>query len=125
MYTDPTAWPLHENTMLEGAKADTTGVALPLNPVGGSRIERLSCAERPTLLGYCLDRSKAVFILTRYVAGSDCQSSGGQQVRGRDRRGPFSTIRSHIAPAALHVYLHLCISARHGSPRGEGVTAPQ
>lgn len=22
MYTDPTAWPLHENTMLEGAKAD-------------------------------------------------------------------------------------------------------
>ena len=65
MYTDPTAWPLHENTMLEGAKADTTGVALPLNPVGGSRIERLSCAERPTLLGYCLDRSKAVFILTR------------------------------------------------------------
>jgi hypothetical protein len=26
-----------------------------------------------------------------------------------DGCGPFSTIRTHIAPAALHVYFHLCI----------------
>jgi hypothetical protein len=64
MYTDPTAWPLHENTMLEGAKADTSGVALSLNPVKGSRIERLSCAERLKQLGTRLDRSRTVFALT-------------------------------------------------------------
>jgi hypothetical protein len=65
MYTDPTAWPLHENTMLEGAKADTTVVALSMILVRGSRIECSYCAERSTPLGPCLDRSRAVFTLTR------------------------------------------------------------
>jgi hypothetical protein len=30
----------------------------------------------------------------------------------RDGCGPFSTIRTHIAPAALHVYFYLCIAPR-------------
>jgi hypothetical protein len=41
-----------------------------------------------------------------------------------DGCGPFSTIRTHIAPAALHVYFPPVHTPRHLSPRDRGVTGP-
>jgi hypothetical protein len=49
---------------------------------------------------------------------------GGQQVAGRNGCGPFSTIRTHIAPAALHVYFPLVHTPGCLSPRDNGVTEP-
>jgi hypothetical protein len=104
MYTDPTAWPLHENTMLEGAMADSTGVALSMNPVKGSRIERLSCAERSKRLGIRLDRSRTVFALTH-----EC-CVWWWSARGRRRRAFLHDPRPHRAgcTARLFTPVHIC-----------------
>ena len=106
---------------LEGVEADT-GAAISrclAVPVSENRPARALSGRRARVSSPSV-RSYIECCRFQYQPASPA-GRGGQQVtgRGRARALPGDPPPSHIAPAALHLYFHLC-----AGPREHGATGP-